>query len=37
MASVRAKVKAELLEWARVSAGFTVEDAVPAENYIRQY
>lgn len=27
MASVRAKVKAELLEWARVSAGFTVEDA----------
>ncbi len=27
MASVRAKVKAELLEWGRVSAGFTVEDA----------
>ena len=27
MASVRAKVKAELLEWARVTAGFTVEDA----------
>lgn len=27
MASVRAKVKAELLQWARASAGFSVEDA----------
>jgi Zn-dependent peptidase ImmA (M78 family) len=27
MASVRAKVKAELLEWARTAAGFTVEEA----------